>query len=126
MRTAHSLSSAILAALLILPGPACAAEATPEEQQVIIEHFRNTFVLPQFTRWRFDEAKPYQLGGRLICGHVNFQNSNRRYEGEKAFYIVVRDGKYREGGIVGNQIQDPAGAVRFAYRTLCGAGEPAP
>jgi hypothetical protein len=78
-------------------------------------------VLPDFTKWRWDNAKPYPLGGRLICGHVNFQNSNRRYMGEEAFYAVVRDGKYREGGVVGNMIQDPAGTVRFAYKTLCEA-----
>jgi hypothetical protein len=119
MRSALPILPGLLASMLILPCPALADEPTLVEQQAVMEHFRNTFVLPQFTRWEFDVAKPYRLGGRLICGHVNFQNSNRVYQGEKAFYVVIKDGKYSEGGIVGNQIQDPSGATTFAYKILC-------
>jgi len=123
MRIAQNILSRILTPLLILAnpaiGPALAAPVTLADQQVVIEHFRSTFVLPQFTQWRFDKAGPYRLGGTLICGGVNFQNSVRRYVGEQPFYAVVRDGKFTEGGIVGNAVQDPAGTVQFAYNILC-------
>jgi hypothetical protein len=122
MRAAPSILPGLLAALLTLPCPAAAGEPTLADRQAVIEHFRPIFVLPQFTRWQFDDAKPYRLGGTLVCGHVNFQNSNRVYLGNEAFYIVLKEGKYQEGGIVGNEIQDPSGATAFAYKILCGTG----
>ncbi len=119
MHIAPRFSSVVLAALLILPSVSPAAEVTQAEQQVVIDHFQTIFVLPAFNRWRFDDARPYQLGGRVVCGHVNYQNSNRRYVGNTPFYVVVKDGKYVEGGLVGNFIQDPAGTIGFAYKLLC-------
>jgi len=119
MRAALRILPCLIATMLIPPCPASAAETTLADQQAVMEHFRPIFVLPQFTRWRFDDSKPYQLGGTLICGQVNFQNSNRVFLGFKDFYIVIKDGKYQEGGIVGNEIQDPSGATAFAYKILC-------
>jgi hypothetical protein len=109
----------ILAAILTPPCLAHADAVAPADQDVIIEHFRTTFVYPQFTSWRFEDAKPYRLGGTLVCGHVNFENSNRVFVGEKPFYTVVKDGHFLEGGIVGNKVQDPAGTIAFAYKILC-------
>jgi hypothetical protein len=119
MRVARHILPGILASILSLPCPAPGDEVALADQQVITEHFRPIFVYPQFTRWRFETAAPYRLGGMLICGHVNFQNSNRVFVGEKPFYTVVRNGRYLEGGIVGNKVEDPAGSVAFAYSLLC-------
>jgi hypothetical protein len=119
MRIARPILPGILAAILSLPCAARCDEVSLADQQVILEHFRTTFVYPQFTHWQFDDAKPYELGGTLVCGQVNFQNSNRVFMGAKPFYSVVRDGRYMEGGIVGNKVQDPAGTVTFAYDVLC-------
>jgi hypothetical protein len=119
MRIARFTVPGILTAILCLPCPASADPVALADQQVIIEHFRTTFVYPQFTQWRFEDAKPYRLGGMAICGHVNFQNSNRVYIGEKPFYTVVRDGRYLEGGILGSAYLDSTGATKFAYHILC-------
>jgi hypothetical protein len=119
MRAALHILPGLLAAMLSLPRPASAGEPTLADRQAVMEYFRPMFVLPQFTRWRFEDAKPYRLGGTLVCGHVNFQNSNRVFQGDKEFYIVIKDGKYKEGGIIGNAIQDPSGATAFAYKILC-------
>jgi hypothetical protein len=119
MRIARRTLIAIAATVLSLPCPASANTVSLADQQVVMEHFRPMFVYPQFSRWRFDSAAPYWLGGTLVCGHVNFENSNRTFEGERAFYMVIRDGSYLEGGIVGNMVEDPAGTIRFAYHLLC-------
>ena len=119
MRIARLILPGIIAGILSLPCTAPGDEVALADQQVIIEHFRTTFVYPQFTQWRFESAAPYRLGGNLVCGHVNFQNSNRVFVGEKPFYTVVRNGQYLEGGIVGSKVEDPAGTIAFAYNLLC-------
>jgi hypothetical protein len=110
----------LLAFFLILSGAALADTVPPDLQRITMEHFLPSFVYPDLVQWEWDSAKPYPLGGTAVCGKVNFPNSNRRYLGYKEFYALVVDGKYQEGGIVGNNVQDPAGAIGFAYRTVCG------
>jgi hypothetical protein len=99
------------------------AAASPVDvpvQRLIQSHFSPNLVLPATALWRFDSVKPYGGGGDLVCGHVNFQNSMRRYLGFLGFYAVVRSNKVALGGIEADDpMQDPTGAFKFAYHNLC-------
>jgi hypothetical protein len=112
--------SMILAAMLpALATAALADPVTPDMQKIVIDHFRRFLVLPDFSIWHFDEAKPNTLGGTLVCGTVNYQNSNRRYQGFRPFYMVIRNGAFSEGGITGNFVEDGLGRFKAAYELLC-------
>jgi hypothetical protein len=101
--------------------PQASAGIVPVPTQRLIEaHFAPRLVLPALAIWRFEVMKPYPGGGELVCGHVNFQNSTRQYLGFLGFYAVVDSDRVTIGGIeADSEIQDPTGAFKFAYQTLC-------
>lgn len=109
----------LLAMLVVVPVTGRAGEVPLAHQTIAKGAFRDQFVLPDQVLWRFDKEVPYPAGGDVVCGAVNFQNSNRIYIGYKSFYAVIRHGEFSEGGIVGNQVQDPTGNIQFAFNTLC-------
>ncbi len=118
MSWATCLFAVLMAALA---APQAFANPVPVPTQRLVQaHFAPILVLPATAIWRFEVLKPYAGGGDLVCGHVNFQVSTRRYLGFLGFYAVVQNGKVANGGIeADSEIQDPTGAFKFAYQTLC-------
>ncbi len=109
------------AAFLLAFGPALAGDVPLKTQRLVQQHFAPQLVLPATALWRFDVIKPYQGGGDIVCGKVNFQNSTRRYIGYLGFYAVVRNGTVGISGIEAeNTMEDPTGAFKFAYQNFCG------
>jgi hypothetical protein len=88
-------------------------------QQVVRDKLDPIFVTPETTRWQFEPWKPFRSGSELVCGHVSYMNSGRVYSPFQPFYAIIRRGTVTESGILGNRVQDPTGATRFAYETVC-------
>ncbi len=108
------------AALLVAAAPA-ANSVSPAIQQVIMAYLEPTLVLPATALWTFESATPFALGGTLVCGHVNYQVSTRRYLGPAPFYAILIDNKVREWGLVTpGYSSDPTGAIKLTYQEHCG------
>jgi hypothetical protein len=111
-----------LAALVLLPLAAAraATPVPPDVQQRIIAKFADTLVLPETAIWRFDDFRPFEAGGNVACGHINYQDSTRAYIGWRPFYAVVRGSAIDSTGMVPRWAkQDAVGAVTGNYNTLC-------
>jgi hypothetical protein len=108
------------AVLLVAAAPA-ANRVPPATQQVIMAYLEPTLVLPATALWTFDSATPFALGGTLVCGHVNYQVSTRRYVGPAPFYAILVDNKVREWGLVTHGAStDPTGSIKLNYQEHCG------
>jgi hypothetical protein len=89
-------------------------------QQRVIAHYSHLFIMPQTAIWEFESARPYLLGGTIVCGHVNYQNSERRYVGASAFYLVLTDTGTGDGDVLpAKAVQDPTGTIRSTYLQVC-------
>src|SRR5580692_11311334 len=69
-------------------------------QQRVIDHYSHLFIMPQTAIWQFDFARPFLLGGTLVCGHVNYQNSERQYVGAQPFYLVLTEEGTGDGDVL--------------------------
>jgi len=107
---------------ILLAAAAQAANRVPAAvQQVVMAYLEPSLVLPATALWTFDSAAPFPLGGTLVCGHVNYQISTRRYVGPSPFYAIVSDDHVREWGLVTpSTSSDPTGAIRLNYQEHCG------
>jgi hypothetical protein len=87
----------------------------------VIDHFSPMFVVPQTAIWEFDSISHYLLGGTLICGKVNYQDSLHRYVGLQPFYLVVRSNhSIGDGDLLPLYvIRDPTGTKRSTYTKVC-------
>jgi hypothetical protein len=108
-------------AAVLFAGSAAMANPVPSKTQRLLEaFFAPQLPLPDTAIWRFELIKPYMGGGDIVCGAVNFQRSTRVYIGFLGFYAVVRHGKVGINGLQAEHAQqDPTGAFKFAYETLC-------
>jgi hypothetical protein len=94
-------------------------DVSKEERDLVTGFFRKFLVLPDNAVWRFESVRPF-LNGDVVCGHVNYQNSDRRYLGFVGFYAEIRHGEVRESGMEPQlKAEDPAGAIEFAYQIHC-------
>lgn len=115
-----------LALVLLAAAPSADASVSATLQEAVIDHFSLQLVLPRTAIWHFVSASPYLLGGTLICGDVNYQNSVKRYVGRLPFYLVVKgNGVTGDGGLLPEDPHsDPTGTVRSTYVKLCGPVPP--
>jgi hypothetical protein len=95
-------------------------------QEAVIDHFSPELVLPRTAIWHFSSATPYLLGGTLVCGNVNYQNSVKKYVGRLPFYLVVlKNGTTGDGGLLPEDpLLDPTDTARSTYVRLCGPVPP--
>lgn len=120
------MSPRVLALFLFAAIPALAAGPdrlpVPDSiQQLITDHFSQTFLLPNLVNWNFIEMHKYAVGGYAVCGTVNYPDSTRRYVGAAPFFSIIRNGEFQEGEVVTrNALQDPVQATRRAYAIACG------
>jgi hypothetical protein len=112
----------ILALLVLAAAPSANATISPMLREAVINHFSPQLVLPRTAIWHFMSASPYLLGGTLVCGDVNYQNSVKKYVGRLPFYLVVKaNGETGDGGMLPeNRRSDPTGTARSTYIKLCG------
>jgi len=90
-------------------------------KRVVIDHFSPMFVVPQTAIWEFDSISHYLLGGTLICGKVNYQDSLRHYLGMQPFYLVIKsDHSTGDGDLLPLfASRDPTGTKRSTYVKVC-------
>jgi len=126
MRPMHVLRTTFL---LLLLGAAQEVQALAAQQanvpqdlkQVVIDHFSPMFVVPQTAIWEFDTMSHYLLGGTLICGKVNYQDSLHHYVGPQPFYLVIKsDHSTGDGDLLPLYVvRDPTGTKRSTYTKVC-------
>jgi len=89
-------------------------------QRRVIAYYSHLFMVPQTAIWQFDSARPYLLGGTVVCGRVNYQNSEHRYVGASAFYLVLTETGTGDGNVLpADPKQDPTGTITSTYRQVC-------
>jgi hypothetical protein len=103
------------------PGGGAAQNNVPLAlQRRVIAHYSHLFLRPQTALWQFDVARPYLLGGTLVCGHVNYEDSEHRYVGASPFYLVLTDSGTGDGDVLpADPTQDPTGTITSTYRAVC-------
>jgi hypothetical protein len=109
------------ALLLMAAAEPASIDVPPDIRQAVIARLSPQFAVKETAIWEFDSLTPYILGGTLVCGKVNFQNSLRRYMGMLPFYIVVkRGGATGDSGIMPLNLEDdPTGTQYATYRKIC-------
>jgi hypothetical protein len=121
--TAASLPSGAAKQLAMIP-TASVDDLSADAKQVIKDHFRKNFMLPDIVLWKFDYLRAYPTGGTAVCGRVNFPNSTRQYVGYKPFYALFQHGDLTGSVIVAREEADPERASPKSYNIACGQAVP--
>jgi hypothetical protein len=126
MRFTLPILALLLPMVVLAAAPPANASISPMLRDAVIDHFSPQLVLPRTAIWHFASASPYLLGGTLVCGDVNYQNSVKKYVGRLPFYLVVkRNGLTGDGGMLPEDpLMDPTDTARGTYVKLCGPVPP--
>lgn len=114
-------------ALLTLGLRPCPAWAEPGDRPVpralrvqVAQYFAPKWVLPELVQYNWLALRDVPGGDVVVCGMVNYQDSERVYVGWRAFFAVIHGDTIPTARIQPlSPVDDPVGSITNTFNLLC-------